>query len=445
MKKYILLFLLTCAGLASCKKDSDEQAPGPVQLPNGSNLFLKSLDVTGREKVTFDSTKNYFVVTFPESYTSGSAEVKLALNENVVLIDSLGKPSTASILNYNFRGRDPLTFTLREKEDKYAGYFTVFFNIAGSPKIELIKNEITVNTNGFAFPFRYISGVGSFPSRPDEAMPVLKAINRKTGFETETSLYSKQENVQLQETEKLVGEDQVALELHFKDQPAVVFEGVKFTRGEPFVSIARENKFVYTTKDSLFASGGYFIPSAKYSVRFSSDYLATPVNAAVKYKSPNELVADKLPANIPEGSYLLSFLEGDKVIGKSALYFSATNIKTIESVWKGDLTLALSRNAERLSFKKGESVYMKPSPVEFGSASTKFDKNKLPTLRLKSGSTIVDLKPELAVVNWAIAGVSYPVGKYLLPKDLVSGQYEVMGVFPDKTVSKPYWSKMQVN
>jgi hypothetical protein len=57
----------------------------------------------------------------------------------------------------------------------------------------------------------------------------------------------------------------------------------------------------------------------------------------------------------------------------------------------------------------------------------------------------VDLKPALAVVNWATAGVSYPIGKYVVPASLAAGQYEVMAVFPDKTVSKPYWAKMRVN
>src|SRR4051812_42273404 len=123
MKKYIFLFLLASAAMASCKKDSDDKSPSPeVQIPNGSILLLKTVNVTDSKEVTYDSTTKHVVVTFPESYTKGTAEVKLVLHENVVLVDSSGKPATSNVLNYDFQGRDPLTFTLRDKEDKYAGY-----------------------------------------------------------------------------------------------------------------------------------------------------------------------------------------------------------------------------------------------------------------------------------------------------------------------------------
>ena len=447
MKKYILLFLLTSAGfLTSCKKEKDNPEPNPgVEIPNGSILYLKSLIVTGSEEVTFDSTKKYFAVNLPESFAADLAEVNLSLHDNVVLVDSVGGQTTANVINYDFRGKAPLKFTLKDKDDKYAGYFTVFFNIAGSPKVELETKNITINTNGFKSPFRFVSGIGSIPSKPEETAPVLKAINRQTGFVAESTIYPDQENIYFDDLEKLVTNDQVALEIHFQDKNPIVFEGIKFTRGEPVLNITRENKFVYTSKDSVFASGGYFSAAAKYSARFTNDFITTPISAAIKVSNPTTLALEKLPANLTEGSYLISFYEGEKEIGKSALYVSNTGAKSIESIWTGEVMQALSRNVARLSFKKGDTFYAKPSPLEYGSSNTVFDKNKLPTLRLKSAAKTVELKPELAVVNWATAGVSYPVGKYVVPKDLASGQYEVIAVFPDKQESKPYWSKLQVN
>lgn len=447
MKKYILLLLLTSVGfLTSCKKDKDDLEPNSgLNIPNSSIPLLKSVDVTGSEKVTYDSTKKYLAVNLPESFAADVAEVKLLLHDNVVLIDSLGGQTTSTVINYDFRGKAPLKFTLKDKNDKYAGYYTVFFSIAGGPKVELETKNITINTNGFKSPFKFVSGVGSIPSKPEETAPVLKAINRQTGFVTETTLYPNQDNIHLDGLEKLVTNDAIVLELHFQDQNPIVFEDVKFTRGEPVLNIMRDNKFVYTSKDSVFASGGYFNSAAKYNARFTNDFITTPISAAIKVNSPTSLAVEKLPANLPEGSYLVSFYEGEKEIGKSALYFSNTGAKCVESIWKGELMQALSRNVTRLSFKKGDTFYAKPSPLEYGSSNTVFDKSKLPTLRLKSASKSVELKPELAVVNWATAGVSYPVGKYVVPKDLTAGQYEVIAVFPDKTESKPYWSKLQVN
>jgi hypothetical protein len=447
MKKYILLLLLASVGLLTgCKKDKDNPEPNSgVEIPNGSILFLKSLSVTGSEKVTFDSTKKYFAVNLPESYTNEIAEVKLSLHDNVLLMDSLGNPTTGNVINYDFRGRDPLTFTLKDKDDKYAGYFTVFFSIAGGPKVEIANKDITINTSGFKSPFRFVSGVGTIPSKPEETPPVLKVINKQTGFAAETNIYPNQENINFDGLDKLVTADPIVLELHFKDQNPIIFEGIKFTRGEPVLNVTRDNKFVYSSKDSVFASGGYFSTAGKYSARFSSDFLKTAVSAPIKVNNATSLAIEKIPANLPEGSYLVSFYEGEKAIGRTALYVSNTGAKCIETIWKGEVMQALSRNVEHLSFKKGDTFYAKPSPLEYGSSNTVFNKNKLPTLRLKSGATSVDLKPELAVVNWATAGVSYPVGKYLVPKTLANGSYDVIAVFPDKQESKPYWSKLQVN
>ncbi|MCF2495695.1 hypothetical protein [Dyadobacter chenhuakuii] len=447
MKKLtFLLLFISAACLSNCKKDSNELGPDPdTGKPFAPIQFLRSFDVTDSEKVTFDSVTKNYQISMPESYQSNSAELKMSLNKNVVLIDSLGKATTDSTITYNFKGNPPLSFTLRDKEDKFAGTFTVYFEIGGEPKVELLTKTITVNTNGFKTPFKFVSGVGTIPARPGQAAPIIKLTNPKTGFTDQTTYNQNQDNIVFESIDKLVGPDPVTMEVLFADKNPIKFEGVTFTRGEPISRIS-ESKFVYSTKDSVFISGGYFLPSTKYTVKFTNDFVKTPATAALKYVSATNLNLEKFPANIPDGSYLLTFHEGEKQIGKGAIYVSnVATTKGIESIWKGDLTLALTRNVEPLTFKKGDTFYAKPSPVEYGSSNTSFDVAKLPALRLKSGATTVDLKPALAVVNWATAGVSYPVGRYVVPANLAAGQYEVYAVFPDKTVSKPYWAKLRVN
>ncbi|MCF0062084.1 hypothetical protein MUK70_22865 [Dyadobacter chenwenxiniae] len=444
-KLTFLLLFISVACLSNCKKDSKDPGPDPdTNQPYTPIQFLRSFEVPGSEKITFDSVTKNYQISLPESYFSNSAELKMSLNKNVVLIDSLGKATTDSTITYNFKGNQPLSFTLRDKEDKFAGSFTVYFEIAGAPKVELLTKAITINTNGFKSPFKFVSGVGTIPSRPGQTPPVIKASNAKTGFTTQTTYYQNQENITFEDIEKLVGADPIKLEVLFADKDPVVFEGITFTRGEPFSWIP-DAKFVYSTKDSVFVSGGYFVSTSKYTVKFTSDFVTTPATASLKFISPTSLNLEKFPSNVAEGSYLLTFHEGGKLIGKGAIYVANTAPKSLESVWKGELMQALTRNTEPLTFKKGETFYAKPSPVEYGSSNTNFDVKKLPSLRLKSGATTVDLKPTLAVVNWATAGVSYPVGKYVVPANLAAGQYEVMAVFPDKTVSKPYWAKMRVN
>jgi hypothetical protein len=57
---------------------------------------------------------------------------------------------------------------------------------------------------------------------------------------------------------------------------------------------------------------------------------------------------------------------------------------------------------------------------------------------------VLDLKPQLATVNWAVAGLTFSIGQYTMPDNIASGSYQVTLVFPDKQESKPYWSKISI-
>lgn len=458
MKKLLCLILLISAGLLiQCKKNSDlvvnpGTKPDPeTQVPQlvKAAEFLKMLSVTGSEKIVFDSTtKNYFV-SLPDSYDESKAEVKLSLQKNIFLWDSTASTIIKdSIIRYNYKGTAPLLFKLSDNPEKSWFFFTVYFNFSGTPKIELLSKEIPLDIRGSDLPLRILAKVGSIPASPGQYGPMVNVTNRKTGYTAESSLYPENNYVNFYEAEKLLTNDPITLEIIFYNQKPVVFEGIKFTRSIPKLYLAPEYKSIYTPKDTIKVNGGFFIPAAKYSVTFTSDYIPAPVSIDIKFEDPSRLTANQIPSTLPEGSYVVSFYEDDRLLGKNAIFVSATDKNCIESIWKGDVNSAQNRNVSSLSYNKGDTFFAKTVPLSYGpgnSTADYFNAVKLPDIRLKNGQKSVDLKPELVVFNWSVATISYAVGKYKIPADFPSGTYEVTALQEGRKETKPYWSKMQVH
>jgi hypothetical protein len=446
MKKSMFTLLLLIGFMTGCKKDQiieAEPEPGP-EKESTAGQFLKSLSVTGVQEITFDSISNSFYVSLPDTYNEAAAEVKVNMQPDIVLADSLEKPTTGNTILYPYKGTPPLRFQLRDKTDKKWFYFNVYFNFSGTPEIELLQKEIPINASGVNLPLRFNAKVGSIPSSVEQLGPTVKISNKKTGFFMESSYYELTAPLYLGAVQELITTDPLTLEFKFFNQTPVVFEGVKFVRGVPNLYQMPMYKFQYNYKDTLKAGGGFFIPQEKYTVKISSDFLTTPVTAAAQVKDPQQLTLDKIPANLPEGSYLVSFYEKETLLGKTSVHLSNFESNCLETIWKGDVNGALDRNVEPLAFSKGDVFYANSLPLEFGTANTNFDVNKLPRLRLKSPGKTVDLAPKLVVYSWAVAGTSYSLGQYTVPSDLPAGEYAVSAIYTNRYESQPYWSKLKV-
>lgn len=443
------LFLLAIL-LVNCKKDSDFVgfAPKPepaVEVKIDAAYFLKAFHVTGAREIKFDSVSNSFMVSLPDNYNAEKAEVKLSLKPDAFLASSSNqKPIPDSIIHYAYKGTSPLTFQLTDKKEKYMMHFMVYFNFSGTPDIKLLQKEIPINASGIKLPLVFNTKVGSIPASPVQPGPLVKFINRKTGFVTESSLYEEGAALFPESAENLISDDPIALEIKFYNQNPVVFEGIKFLRALPQGQIYTTYPTGYTYKDTVRVTGGYFVPNENYTIKISNAVMPTPLTTAMKFNSTNTLTLDKLPATLPEGSYLLSFFEKDKLIGKGSAYISDKQANFLETIWKGELYRNQERNVNPLSFSRGEVFHAKSIPLEYGTYNTNFDINKLPRLRLKSPTKTVDLAPEMDVFHWGLAGISYSLGKYTIPADLASGDYVVTAVYADQSESKPYWSKLQV-
>ena len=450
MRKVVFILLLTATNLLwSCKKQPavEEVVPLPGQgeyNPDGKAKFLKSLTVAGSEKITYDSTTRNFIVSLPQNFSADDITLALSLYDGINLLDTTESVLTDTNIKFRYKGSDPLIFILQDSKGAKM-LFNVYVNVPGQPKIELVTNEIPVNTGPLNLPLKIISGLGTTPSIPGEPNPKVKLVDRKTNYTIEGSFYDNLVYAYIQDAGKLIASQNLALEITFSAGKQVVFENLKLKRGVPRAELSGYDNVLVIKTDSILVFGGYYSPMEKYCVQFSSDFLPSPIRGEMKYI--DLLRISNTPKDVPDGSYLVTFYEGEKVIGKSSIYFSANKTHSIETIWKGSPDLALTRNTEKLSFKKGDVFYAKPWPPKYVSSSgsnASFTESDLQVLRLRNGSVNIELKPQLTVVTWAIAGFKFAIGKYMIPENIQAGSYEATLVFADKQESKPYWSKIEI-
>lgn len=257
MKNSLCFLFLLVVLLVNCKKDSDfagfaPKPEPPRELVISASYFLKTLDVTGAREIKFDSATSSYMVSLPESFNAEKAEVKLSLKQEAALAsDTDQKPTPDSVIYYKYKGTRPLLFRLTDKKEKYTMPFTVYFNFSGTPDIKLLQKEIPINASGIKLPLVFNTKVGSIPASPVQAGPLVKFINRKTGFVTEASLYEEGAALYPESAESLISNDPMALEIKFYNQNPVVFEGIKFLRDLPQAHIYTTYTTGYTFKDTV--------------------------------------------------------------------------------------------------------------------------------------------------------------------------------------------------
>ncbi|WP_026629110.1 hypothetical protein [Dyadobacter alkalitolerans] len=444
---YLLLVLITF--LSGCKRGSDlvENPPAPEPEPTGALTaaeFLKDFDVVGAKTISFDTATNSYLVDMPDGYDNKKAEVRLELKSSIALEDSLGKLSSENVILSAYQGTGPLVFHLRRKTGNRRLSFQVYFRFSGAPQIELMDKEVQVYPSYIKFNLRYLKNVGSIPSAPGKPGALVKVFNTKTRQTITTSFNDHGGMLYDNLSKDLITGDLMNVEITLQGQKPVVFEGVKFIKGKAVVYPSTSYKYQVLYKDTIRVYGDNFVPGQQYSVRFSNDFLDKPLTAAARIVDGNFLSVDKIPFSLPEGSYLLSFYEGERFIGNASYHVSFHETNAIESIWKGNIYLATMRSVNPVSVGRGESFFVKASPVAYGYFDSQITVDMLPRLRLRSGEKIVELDPELIIFTWAIAGLKIGVGKYTIPANLPAGSYDAHGLFVNNSESKPYWSKIQV-
>ncbi|WP_143061598.1 hypothetical protein [Dyadobacter sp. SG02] len=450
MKNIFLTMIVLLGFLSGCKKKDDliEFAPKPEpgqEIVMKARDFLKALDVTGATEIQFDSVSNSYMVNLPDDFNEKKAEVKLALQPDIFLLDSLNKATSDSIIRYSYSGNPPLVIRLRDKTEKYEFYIQVYFNFTGTPAIELLTNEIPIVSGAVRIPARFTAKMGTIPRAPGVGSGILvQFVNKKTGFSTAAEIGDFDTFIQFAGASNFVSNDPFTLEIALYNHNPVVFEGIRFLRGLPSIYIQPSYKFDYSRSDTIKITGGFFLPEKKYTLTFSNDFMANQVTVPVTSQDSTSLSVDKIPSVLTQGSYLVSVHEGDELAGAGNIYLFGNSTRQIETIWQGGLHQSVDRNTQRLTISRGTEFYAKSWPVYYGATATYFDTTKLPRLHLASASTSIDLEPEPARYSWAIAGVTVGFGKYKIPLSLPPGLYTVTGSFPDGAKTTPYWSRISV-
>ena len=451
MRRLALFLSLIAIGFFSqCKKGtSDEEViPLPeIDNPDGMVSFLRKLSVPEAESVTFDSLRSGFSVKLPQGFDKDEIKINLSLFPGITLLDSTEREIADSTLVFRYKGNRPLGIVLSQKgTNERSVRYELFVEVIGSINIELTGKEISINTNNTYLPLKVISGLGTIPSKPDQQFPSIRLIDRAKNIISDGTVQSNLQSVFFQDVTRFLTSEKIALELTFEGSNSIIFEDILVKKGLP-KAIFPINSFKFSTTDTVKVGGGYFSPSAKYTAAFTNDFTNTPVIIDLVYSDLASL-SGQVPKGVPEGSYLVTFYENGTEIGKSLGEFSENKLNSVETIWKGDLSLAFTRNTERITLNKGEIFYAKPSTVQYawgtGVPVSSFDVKLLPLLRLANASSTIDLAPEVVVISWAIAGISYSIGKYTIPSGQTSGMYSVTYVYANQPVSKPYWSRLTV-
>jgi hypothetical protein len=448
MKKRLgLLLLLVSVLCAGCKKQAAKEEVIPNEYPaeyypDGTPKFLKALSVPGSSSVSFDSLRGDFTIKMPDNYTSDQIQLVLSLYGGIQLLDSASARTDDKNIDFSYKGREPLRFGLQEPKGNKK-FYTVYVEVPGTPVIELLSTTVPVSSGPFQLPIKIISGLGTTPAYPGQTNPSARFVDRKSSFQVDGTFYNNLIYANIKDAASLINTRTLALELTFDGNKKVTFENITFKRGLPKAELGGYENIAIPKIDSIRAYGGYYSALDRYTVQFSNDFLAKPIVRNMKYKDSLQIVSD-IPQDIPEGSYLVTFYENEKIIGKNTVYFASEKTHSIETIWRGTPEQALIRNTNPLNFSKGDIFYAKQWPPKYANATSGFSELELPQVRLRNGSVVVDLPPKLVTVHWAVAGLTFSIGRYELPGNMQQGSYQATLVFPDKNESKPYWSKIVV-
>lgn len=446
MKKTLFAILCMSIAWAGCKKEQvkEEVNPEPTDQPSPKH-FLKAVNVSGNSEVRFDSTYLSYAIALPADTKGQQLDLQLSLPAGIQLLDDNGIASRDTVVPFQYAGQEPKRLVLVDKKGERQVY-TIFVALPGPIKAELTTTELSLNRGPIILPVKWISGVGTIPAHPEHASAKILLRDPSNGYEVEGSFTGKQVSAYIPDATRLLQAQRLTLEIQIANNPPIKFDNIRFKRGIPMAFLVGYDNVLVPAKDSMEVSGGFFIPGAKYTAVFTSDFLAKPVSQTLT-RLDSSRVAGPYPTSLPEGSYLVTLTENDNLMGQSSVYLSSVKQFSIETIWKGNPNDAFLRNTAPIELKKGERFFAKPWPPKYamqGRPDSDFSVDAIPQLRLKAGASVMDLKPKLRIYSWAVAGVKYSFGEYTIPADLAAGSYEASLVFPGGEASKPYWSKITV-
>jgi hypothetical protein len=305
MKNWFFAFsLLVIVVFANCKKQSakEEVVPGGNAAEydlNGKSRFLKELSVPGSAKISFDSLTASFSVKMPENYAVDQIDILLSLYGGIKLLDSNAVGTADRKINFAYKGREPLRFSLQEPNGSKKN-FTVYVEVPGTPVIELLSKSVPLSSGPIQLPIKIISGLGTTPAFPGQGNPSVRFIDRKSSYLIEGSFYNNLVYAHIQDAGMLINSRTLALELSFGEGKKVTFENITFKRGLPQAELLGYENILIPKTDGIRVYGGYFSSVERYTARLSSDFLPQPIVVNMKYTDSLQM-SSEIPQDVPVG------------------------------------------------------------------------------------------------------------------------------------------------
>ncbi|MCF0071327.1 hypothetical protein LZD49_12670 [Dyadobacter sp. CY261] len=455
MNRFLLLLSASLILFFSChKKQKETPEPDPEEIkvtPLTDSAFIQYIDVPGADKIIFDSTIDAYLITLQAGFTESEIRIQFKLYPGAYLTWTNSGSST--LINFAFKNKTPLGLQISSSSQQIKTY-QFFVKHPGPLKASVDPvYDFRLSTSGACeIPYDLISGVGTVPESPDSKATLSATLtddgtgSRLDGFASVNAVYfqnanpfkeSSQLNVVLKFGDKMF---ELAKNRKFLPVRSLVYRFGEF----PLFSAAPLNK-------QILISGNGFMAKDRYKVTVESDFLLNAVTVPATFADSASLWCT-LPSSLPNGSYSVSIFQNDTLVNALIRTISSNDKeKAIGQIWLSQIDYPIDRPiyyyARKIVAERGGALYVNPFPAVLGRMYSAFDPTTiLPDLQLKNAGRTVNLKADIrSDPSFADGSFNVYYGKYAVPSELSPGLYEARLLYPDQTVSAPFWSKIEVH
>ncbi|MEO6283388.1 MAG: hypothetical protein ABIN80_26855 [Dyadobacter sp.] len=454
MKNIVLFISISLLLTFGCKR-KDKNTPDPI--PEEIKIteltdpdFIQYIEVPGSEKIVFDSTLHAYLITLPASFTTDRINIKFKFYPGAFLTTGHSGES-AEVVDFTFRSRAPLYFQISSAKEKLADY-QIYVKHNGPLKGSISDQEdFQCDPDGnFSVPLEITSGLGTNPSSPDSKLE-LQAIlkDEKTGMQILGTPF--QAALYFNNVQPFVKSENLSVSLKYGDQVLTVAQNKKLTQLK--VVVYQIGSFPLFTplsagqKVEIFGKG--FTANKKYTLKIQNDFLDKPFVSNADFTEINKL-SGTIPENLPIGSYSVGIFQNDTLVN-GVIHTISKNEKeqAIGQIWTGVNDYPTSSQsfyvAKKISVQRGKSLFVNPFPAIWRMYEGFDPKKVLPDLQLKNAAQTATIKAAVkSDGSYGDASIRVYYGEYTAPISLAPGMYEARLVYADKSVSLPFWSKIEI-
>jgi hypothetical protein len=294
------------------------------------------------------------------------------------------------------------------------------------------------------------SGLGTIPETPDSKLTVTAFLkDDKTNQEISGGFF--QYNLSFQNVLPFLKSEGVSVLVKYGDKVLTLAQNKKLSQMKAVAYGLQGFPLIRAIPaDKGFEVYGYgFNSRDKYTVKIGNELSDKSFVADAQFLDLNRL-SGALPA-LPNGSYSVGIFQNDTLMNSLVHTISSNEQeKSISQIWtrpneypSGDRNFFMTN---KITLEKGKPFFANPLPAVLGRMYQGFDPSQtIPDLQLKSTTQTVAIKATVrSDASFADGSIRLYYGEYITPANITSGLYEARLVYPDKSVSLPFWSKIEV-